>query len=31
VPATAIVVQTFRDDWLVEIEIIAAADQPAAA
>jgi 2-iminobutanoate/2-iminopropanoate deaminase len=26
VPTTAIVVQTLRDDWLVEIEIVAAAD-----
>ena len=25
VPTTAIVVQTLRDDWLVEIEIVAAA------
>lgn len=26
VPTTAIVVQTLRDDWLVEIEIVAAAE-----
>lgn len=26
VPTTAIVVQTLRDDWFVEIEIVAAAD-----